>query len=433
MNPRLHAMSLPDAAAAIADGRITARALADAELVRIDATDHGIEAWAALDAAHVRACADACDRNHRHAPLAGLGIGVKDIFATRALPTRMGSPAFAGWEPTDDAACVARLEAAGGYVFGKTVTTELAFMHPGKTHNPWNSAHTPGGSSSGSAASVAAGHVTGAIGTQTNGSIIRPAAYCGVVGFKPTLGTLPIEGVYLFSETFDTAGTFSRDVAGAGRLASALASPGLLPGTPPPRAAPPRLGWLPAFPWTTVAGALGGALEKTATMLEHAGAIVTRVALPAEVHRALELHRTIMLVEGARNLSELQSRARAQLSATLNAGLDEGRATSAGAYREAQDERLRAIEILTRWLSPFDAIVTPAVPSAAPRGLTATGDPSCCTLWSLVGFPALALPFGLDATGLPLALQLAAPSGADAGLLSVARWCEERLPFVGLA
>ena len=171
----LHRLTLRAAAAAIAKGTLTARALAEAQLTRIADTDARIGAWATLDAAHVRAEADRCDCADPAGALAGLGIGVKDIVHTRDLPTEMGSPAYSGHRPESDAACIARLCAAGGYVFGKTATTEFAFMHPGKTRNPWNAAHTPGGSSSGSAAAVAAGHVAGALGTQTNGSVIRPA------------------------------------------------------------------------------------------------------------------------------------------------------------------------------------------------------------------------------------------------------------------
>jgi Asp-tRNA(Asn)/Glu-tRNA(Gln) amidotransferase A subunit family amidase len=224
---RLHALSMTAAAGMIAAQRVSARALADAQLARIAATDAAIHAWATLDPALVRASADRCE--HARGPLAGIGIGVKDIIATRALPTAMGLPFGAEQCSTADAAVVERLSEAGGYVFGKTVTTELAFMHPGKTRNPWNAAHTPGGSSSGSAAAVAAGHVCAALGTQTNGSIIRPAAYCGVVGFKPTFGMVPYAGVMVFSETLDTLGTLTRSVADAAHIGGVLAGDGRIP------------------------------------------------------------------------------------------------------------------------------------------------------------------------------------------------------------
>src|SRR6266542_3730250 len=206
---------------AIASGEATAPAFAVSQLARIDATDDAIEAWAHLDAAHVREEAQRCDSQHARGALAGCGIGVKDIIATSELPTQIGSPVYAGHRPEQDAQCVARIKQAGGFVFGKTVTTEFAFMHAGKTKNPWNREHTPGGSSSGSAAAVAAGHVAAAIGTQTNGSVVRPAAYCGVVGFKPTTGAIPYAGINVFSATLDAVGTFTRNVADAALLASA--------------------------------------------------------------------------------------------------------------------------------------------------------------------------------------------------------------------
>jgi Asp-tRNA(Asn)/Glu-tRNA(Gln) amidotransferase A subunit family amidase len=422
-----HRWSLSVAAAAIASHRVSARALAEAQLSRIAATDGAIGAWSTLDAAHIRREAERCDAEKSDAPLAGIGVGVKDIIATSALPTEMGSPIFAGHRPAADAACIARLMAAGGYVFGKTVTTEFAFMHPGKTRNPWHAAHTPGGSSSGSAAAVAAGHVTGALGTQTNGSIIRPAAYCGVIGFKPTFGTIPFEGVNVFSESLDTLGTFTRSVADAARIASALAES--IPATLLRLERPPRLGYLAGFPWTHVdSGALDGAVLR----LRAEGAEIAPVELPAELTAANVVHKTIMLFEGARNLGPLQRRERSRLSAALNDALDQGRAIDEGSYREALEQRERLSATLAVWMQPFDAIIAPPAPAGAPADLLSTGDPSCCTLWTLAGLPALTLPIGHDKSGLPLGMQLAGPADADAHLLSVASWCEERLPFVGL-
>jgi Asp-tRNA(Asn)/Glu-tRNA(Gln) amidotransferase A subunit family amidase len=424
-----HRWSLSFAATAIASHRVTARALAEAQLARIAATDGAIGAWSALDAAHVRHEAERCDAAKSDAPLTGIGVGVKDIIATRTLPTEMGSPIFAGHQPAADAACIARLIAAGGYVFGKTVTTEFAFMHPAKTRNPWHAAHTPGGSSSGSAAAVAAGHVTGALGTQTNGSIIRPAAYCGVVGFKPTFGAIAFDGVNLFSESLDTLGTFTRTVADAARLSSAIADAGRIPAAAATLDRPPRLGYLTRFPWTQVES---GALDTAVLRLRTDGAEIAPVELAAELAAANVVHKSIMLFEGARNLGPLQRRERSRLSSALNDALDQGRAIDERSYRASLEQRARAIATLAAWLQPFDAIITPPAPAGAPAGLLSTGDPSCCTLWSLAGFPALTLPIGRDESGLPLGMQLAGPADADAHLLSVASWCEERLPFVGL-
>jgi Asp-tRNA(Asn)/Glu-tRNA(Gln) amidotransferase A subunit family amidase len=422
-----HRWSLSFAAIAIESHRVTARALAEAQLSRIAATDGAIGAWSTLDTAHIRREADRCDAAKSGPLLAGIGIGVKDIIATSALPTEMGSPIFAGHRPATDAACITQLLAAGGYVFGKTVTTEFAFMHPGKTRNPWHAAHSPGGSSSGSAAAVAAGHVTGALGTQTNGSIIRPAAYCGVVGFKPTFGAIPFEGVNVFSESLDTLGTFTRTVADAACLASALARS--IPAMPPRLDRAPRLGYLSGFPWTQIDSV---ALDAAIARLRAEGAGITPVILPAALAAANVVHKTIMLFECARNLGPLQRQERSRMSAAVNDAIDQGRAIDEGSYRAALEQKAFAIATLAAWLHPYDAIVAPPAPAGAPVGLLSTGDPSCCTLWSLAGFPALTLPIGLDESGLPLGMQLAGPADADAHLLSVASWCEERLPFVGL-
>jgi Asp-tRNA(Asn)/Glu-tRNA(Gln) amidotransferase A subunit family amidase len=357
---------------------------------------------------------------------------LKDIIGTFRLPTQMGSAACSGFAAPADAACVRRLVASGGYAFGKTVTTELAFMHPGKTRNPWNARHTPGGSSQGSAAAVAAGHVPAAIGTQTNGSVIRPAAYCGVVGFKPTLGAIPFDGVSLFSQTLDTLGTFTRSVEDAALLASALARQGAIEPRPMPLADPPRLAYLPAFPWTAVDCDAADSLDAAATRLRTAGAEVAAVALPESLASTTEVLRTIMLHEAAQNLAALQARARNELSPTLNAALDEGRAIGARDYTRALANRAAMITAAAEWLQRFDALIAPATPAGAPEGLQTTGDPSCCTLASLLGGPAMTLPIGQDARALPLGMQLIALPGRDTRLLATAAWCETKLPFKGL-
>ena len=434
LESKLHASTLHGAAAALASGRVTARALADAQLARIAATDAGIEAWEMLDPVHVRAEAQRCD-DARNAgskgPLAGIGIGVKDIVATVDLPTTMGSKIYAGHRPAADAKCVARLRRAGAYVFGKTVTTPFAYMDAGKTRNPWDPAHSPGGSSSGSAAAVAADHVSAAIGTQTNGSIVRPAAYCGVVGFKPTSAAIPVDGVYPFSATFDTVGTLTRTVADAALLASVLADAGRIAPAITPFAQVPRLAYLRGFPWVQQDADSHSVVDAAVARLATAAEVVP-VAIAAPWHEANRILRTIMLFEAAQRLGDLQQRERARLTPAINAALDEGRVIGDDRYREALDAKARAIVFFTDWLDGFDAVLAPAAPGPAPKGLATTGDPSCCTLWSLLGFPALNLPVGM-AGRLPMGLQLAAPQEHDDRLLSVAAWCEARLPFPALA
>jgi Asp-tRNA(Asn)/Glu-tRNA(Gln) amidotransferase A subunit family amidase len=430
----LHALSLVDAAGRLARGELAAADYAGALLARVAATDAAIGAWACLDVGHVKRAAGALDARDAggRGPLHGIPVGVKDIVDTFALPTRMGSPAFDDYEADADAECVARLCSAGGYVFGKTVTTELAFMHPGKTRNPWNERHTPGGSSQGSAAAVAASQVPGALGTQTNGSIIRPAAYCGVVGFKPTLGAIPFRGTSLFSETLDTLGTFTRSVADAAFLAAPLADGGI-PSTPPALPRAPRIACLSAFPWVAVERSMSVALDAAVARLAESGAEVVAVALPDALEQTVKVQRAIMLGEAARNLAALRARADSLLSPTLRDALDEGARVDAGALAHALASRRAMIAVALDWLANFDALLVPSAPAGAPEGLQKTGDPSCCTLASLLGAPAITLPVGRDGSGLPLGAQLVAAPGADAQLLAVAAWCEARLPYAGIA
>ncbi len=429
----LHARGVAGLARDLASGALPVRELVAALLARIDATDAGIRAWAFLDREHALAEAarlDATPAGRRGAAF-GLPLGVKDIVDTADLPTELGSPVGAGRRPAHDARCVARWRAAGGLVLGKTVTTEFAFMQPGPTANPWNPRHTPGGSSSGSAAAVALGQVPAAIGTQTNGSVIRPAAYCGVVGFKPTLGAIPFDGAALFSPTFDTIGTFTRSVEDAAIVAHALA-----PAIPRDPAAPgraPRLAYVDRFPWTRAVDD-GGALEAVAGVLRAAGAEVVPVAFPDALEALRDVQRAIMLGEGARALGSLQDRERSRLSATLNAGLDEGREVDDAALAKAHASRRTMIAGALAWLSSYDALVAPPAPGPAAEGLDTTGDPSCCTFASLVGAPALTLPVGRAPNGLPVGMQLVGRPGEDGALLAVAAWCEARLPrWKGLA
>jgi len=433
----LHTLTLRAAANGIRAGEFTSEAYTRALLERIAASDANVQAWAHLDPDAALAAArqaDAeLDAGLGGGALAGTGIGVKDIVATASEPTQMGSPIYAGAQPDFDAECVLRLQGAGAFVLGKTVTTEFAFLQPGKTRNPWRAAHTPGGSSSGSAAAVALGHVAAALGTQTNGSMIRPAAFCGVVGFKPTRDALPFSGVNVFSPTLDTLGVFARNIADCALLASCLADPGRIASDVIRIDPAPRLALLPAFPWVSIGAEQERAIQTASTVLRSAGARLTEVALPDGWREAHLVLRTIMLHEGAQQLGALQLRERQRMSAKLNAALDEGREIDAETYRAARARRDALIVEAVQWLAPFDAILTPPAPGPAPADLTQTGDPACCTLWSLLGFPAISIPIALADSGLPLGLQLATIAGGDERLLAVARWCEEHLPFEGLA
>ena len=427
-----YALTVAAAAAALRARAFTSEALTGAMLDRVAATDANVQAWACLDNEYAIATARDIDVNRPGGPLAGIAIGVKDIIATADLPTQIGSPIFADAQPARDAECVSRLKRAGGFVLGKTVTTEFAFMQPGKTRNPWNAAHTPGGSSSGSAAAVAIGQVAAALGTQTNGSVIRPAAYCGVVGYKPTLGLLPYEGAYLFSHTLDTLGVFARNVDDCALLAACLADRGALDADLAAPTAAPRLALLAEFPWVGANGEQRAAIDSAVELLRSAGAEFTTITLPERLQSANLVHRTIMLHEGAQHLGALQDKERLRMSAKLNAALDQGRLIGATAYADAIAQRTEVIAALTALLKPFDAVLSSSAPGPAPEDLTQTGDPGCCTLWSLAGFPALNLPIALAPNGLPLGLQLAAAQRKDSELLALARWCEAQLPFRGL-
>ncbi len=430
-------LSLIETARALASGTMPARACTEHYLRRIRERDASVGAWAALDEARALALADDCDRRRgasaEHGALHGVPVGVKDIIDTADLPTEMGSRAFAGHRPARDAAVVERLKRAGAFVLGKTVTTEFAFMHPGKTCNPWHAEHTPGGSSSGSAAAVAAGFVPAAIGTQTNGSVIRPAAFCGIVGFKPTSDTLPFAGTAQFSETLDQLGTFARSVADAALFTAQLARGAeSIPANVPRLERPPWIGALQRFPWNDAEAEAQSHFELVLDSLRAAGARVERFSLPEGFADANIVHRTIMLAEGARNLGTVQARARSLLSATLNKALDEGAAIAPASYRASVAMRAALAERAHDLFARCEVIISPAAPGPAPRRRDITGDPSFCTLWSLLGAPAITVPSGLARNGLPFGLQLARDAGGDAHLLRIARWCEGVLRFQGL-
>lgn len=429
------APALAETVEALRAGRLSARAYAETWLARIAQHEELIRAWVQFDPERAREHADACDAarkaDHASGALYGLPVGVKDILATAGLPTQMGSPLYAGHQPDRDAAVVQRLQAAGGYVMGKTVTTEFAFMHPGGTRNPWNPSHTPGGSSSGSAAAVAAGFVPLALGTQTNGSVIRPAAYCGVVGFKPTFGTVPSAGCFVFSATLDQIGVFARRVDDAARLAAVIMDDERV--SAPHAVTSPRLAYLAHFPWNALTPEVASRYEAISAQLRAAGARIEPITLPPAFESARSVHRTIMMHEAAHEHMTPRLHSRAQLSPELRDGLDEGAAITVADYQAALAARAALMEQAHDLWSGFDAVLSPAAPGPAPAGLDATGDPSFATLWSLLGVPAVSIPAGLSGDALPLGLQLAAGSGDDVRLLGVSQWCERVLAFDAVA
>ncbi len=418
---------------ALSDGSLTARAYCESCLARIRAGEGRLRAWVALDderALTLAAGRDAERTQGGHTgALHGVPVGVKDVYDTDDLPTEMGSPAFVGNQPGKNAELVERILAAGGYALGKTATTEFAYMHPAETRNPWNTRHTPGGSSSGSAAAVAAGHVPVAVGTQTNGSVIRPAAFCGVVGFKPSLDSLPIQGALPFAESLDQVGVFARAVADAAYFAASVAESGRFAPEIEGLSRPPKIAVLPRFPWNAAEPGAARHLQASLKRLADAGTELKTVALPDDFDEAHRVHRTIMLYEGAREHATRQANYRRVMSAVLNAAIDEGLAMSHDEYRGALVKRAALAELALDLFEDCDALASLPAPGAAPERLDVTGDPSFCTLWTLLGFPALTLPTGLSDGGLPYGMQLAGPAGGDDRLLRVASWCEAVIGF----
>lgn len=432
---RLNWLSATDAARAISEGSINAVQLMESCLARVREVDEQVQAWAFLDPEHalVQARARDADRQEGRAtgPLHGLPVGIKDIFDTEDMPTEDGSVLHAGRTPAHDATTVSMLRAAGAIIMGKTVTTEFASYIPGKTRNPHNPDHTPGGSSSGSAAAVAAGMVPLALGSQTNGSVIRPAAYCGVYGFKPTHGLIPRGGVLKLSRTLDQIGVFARTLEDIALVAEQLIGHDLrdsdtavrarMPlvataGAEPPL--PPLIAFVKGPVWSL---ADEETREAFAELVAALGDRVVEIDLPESVAQSRDWHRTIMEAEMAANLDRDWEKGREQISEPLRSQLARGREVNALDYQRAC-ARIPLIndgfgEIFER----CDAILTPAVAGTAP-GLETTGDPSFCTLWTLCGMPALNLPLMRGGNGLPLGAQLVGRRNSDARLLRTARW-----------
>ncbi len=361
----------------------------------------------------------------------GLIEAVKDIYATAGIPTEMGSPAFAGHIPAKSAHLIERLEGRGAFVMGKTVPAECAFYAPGKTRNPWNPLHTLGGSSSGSAAAVAAGFVPAALGTQTNGSVIRPAAFCGIVGFKPTQGLLPLEGALTFSQTLDQPGVFTCSVEDAAWLTASLADASTHLSYAVTPKDEPFLAAVRTPVWDEAEDHDRQHFQETIGLLKAGGARIEEVELPDAFTLAHGAIRTIMAAESAFNLEELYLGKAPLLSATLRDFIIEGTKIGAVAHQKALLLRRHLRDALEAFLARYDAIITPPATGEAPATLERTGNPAFCSIWSLCGVPAVSIPTGFGPRGLPLGLQIVGGEGRDNELLSVARWCEKRLPFPG--
>lgn len=432
----------------LATGAVRAVEYVEACLARIAEVEPRVQAWAWLDGDHAITQARALDSRRLSGapigPLHGLPVGLKDVIDTAKIPTANGTPLDDGRVPQDDAALVARLKAAGAIIMGKTVSTELAFTHPSKTRNPHNPDHTPGGSSSGSAAAVAAAMVPLAVGTQTGGSVIRPASFCGVVGFKPTFGAIARTGVLNQSPSLDTVGVFANSVNGAAMVAEALFGhdPGDAATSPAPtprlfdvaRSDPlvtPMFAFVRPPKFDELADAETElAFREITGML---GEQCFEAPLPNAFEDAAELRKKINLAEMAKNFYAYEKRGREQLSPEMREALDWGKEVKARDYLAALDWRKVLNAGLEEVFNRCDAIITPAAPGPAPADLDTTGNAIFNGLWTFCGTPAITLPLLWAENGMPMGVQLVGRVGDDARLMRTANWLTTFLKTQGEA
>jgi Asp-tRNA(Asn)/Glu-tRNA(Gln) amidotransferase A subunit family amidase len=424
-----HPLSLGvrEAAREIAGRRLGVAEYAEAWLAQIDAREAEVGAWQHFDRDLVIAAARRGDREPPRGPLHGIPLAVKDVIDTFDLPTGYGSPIYANHRPTADAACVALARAAGAIVLGKTVSTEFAYFTPGKTTNPHNAAHTPGGSSSGSAAAVGADMAPLAFGTQTAGSILRPASYCGVVGYKPSFGLMPRSGVKALADSLDTVGVMARTVEDAAFFIGVLTDRRALRDAADAAPLPPRLGLCRTAMWDAAEPATVAALDRARGALLAAGARVDDLPVP-DLHRGLAAaQNTIMSYEMTGALADERIRHSAQISPRLAQLFDHGMTIGAETYDAAVAEARAARLALDEFFGSCAAVVVPAAPGEAPEGHEYTGDPVFNRMWTLLGTPAVTIPAGKGPDGLPVGIQLVGRIGDDARLMECARFAERAL------
>jgi amidase len=413
-------LTAAEAADAIATGRLSSEELVRSCLDQIAERDDQVEAWAYIDAEKALEQARAADASPPSGPLHGVPVGLKDIIDAAGMPTGFNSPIYPGYEPVADSACAAMIRNAGGIILGKTVTTEFANRHPGPARNPHDPSRTPGGSSSGSAAAVADFQVPLSIGTQTSGSIIRPAAYCGVVGYKPSFGEISRVGVKQQSGSLDTVGLCARTVGDVELLRAVLAG---IPYRPEaPHGLSVKIAICRPPEWDRAEACSRDAVESAAKDMAAAGADVIDLELPADLFDAwLDQHRRIANFEGARNFGYEKTRFKHLLSKDLYEGrITDGEKCTVAEYIAAQ----RAAEAMRAWIDEafegFDAILTLSAAGEAPVGLASTGNATFNSLWTLLYTPCLTLPFGTGPNGMPLGIQLVGRRFDDEKLFAIA-------------
>ncbi|MEP4033579.1 amidase [Roseibium polysiphoniae] len=434
-------LTASEAARKIREGLLTATDLVKACLARIEATDGQLKAWAHLDPEQALAQASELDTIRQAGrplgSLHGVPVGLKDIIDSKGLPAERGSPIFVGRVPDEDAAVAERLRDAGAVILGKTKTTEVAFVHPTDTVNPHNVKHTPGGSSSGSAAAVAAYQIPLALGTQTNGSVIRPASFCGVYGFKPTRGVISREGVLQTSISLDQIGVFARSAEDTALITDVLKGydqrdpksyprprPAMIEGYHAEPPAEPALAWIDLpFADRMSADAVAGFEELRGEL----GARVEMVPAPPAFAGLVETQRILHEYEICQHLQETFEAHWDQISDTLKPVIDRGRKITHTAYEDALAQMQASEDFFHAFFMDYDVILTPAASGEAPVLGPTTGDPIFCTLWTLAGLPSLSMPLMVGETGLPIGAQIVGAQEEDGRLLRTARWLIDRL------
>ncbi|HZQ01513.1 MAG TPA: amidase [Reyranella sp.] len=414
-------LSASEAVRRMADKRLKAVDLVKACLDRIDKREGQVHAWEAIDAEGALKRAEQLDRRARPmGPLHGIPLAVKDIIATRTLPTTCGSPIYRDHVVGKDAACVTRLVKAGAIVLGKSVTTEFAGAHAGKTHNPHNLRHTPAGSSSGSAAAVADFMVPLGYGTQTAGSVIRPGAFNGVVAYKGTYGWADMTGIKPYATSLDTLGFFAREANDMALVRAAYGHAAADPPKPPPRIGFSRTVW-----WDEVESYNQKNLAEAARALRAAGARVQNWDMPENWRALAEAQNRVMTREATQNYARERARFPQLLSPSLTQSLAIGDTVSRKQLADAKQRKKRALGDLAAAFERFDFLLTPSAKGEAPSGLGNTGDPMFNRFWTLLGVPCISLPRGSGPFGLPLAVQLVGPLRSDDQLIAWARWAEQ--------
>ncbi|MFZ0425827.1 MAG: amidase [Xanthobacteraceae bacterium] len=415
-------LSALDLARRIEAGDLKPRAVVELCAEAIAAREPEIRAFVTLDLDAARRAAD--EPRLASTPLRGLPVGFKDIFDTADFPTQYGSPIYAGYRPRADATTVVLTRRAGGVVIGKMVTTEMATQVPSVTRNPHNLAHTPGGSSAGSAAAVAAGMIPLAFGTQTAGSVIRPAAFCGVTGFKPSYRLIPTVGIKDVSWHLDTAGLFGKGVADVAYAAAVILERDLRVDRAAPSA--PRIAFARSHLWPQATPAMQKAVETAARIAQASGANVTELALPPLMEEAFAAQIVIQDYETFRAFAFEYDRHRDLVDKRLRENLDRSAAITAEQYDAARRTASRARQVLADAMAEHDVILTPSAPGAAPHGFETTGNPMFNRLWTLMGAPCVNVP-GLSDNGLPLGAQIVGRFGRDRATLEAALFLEQAI------